>query len=139
MKDMLETLRQAKQKKVFVDQKEFKDVLIQIQLADTELRLDWDDGAGEEWARFSNLTDGIVCMINSKLGLAFIRERYKFQNIERTLENFEIVFTENYYSNDWSIDVNSLKKEISEIYWHASESAVNTNCFSLDDFYFATV
>ena len=33
---------------------------------------------GEEWARFSNLTDGIVCMINAKFGLAFIREKYNY-------------------------------------------------------------
>ena len=55
MKDMLATLRKAKQKKVFKNQKEFEDVLAKIQLADTELRIDWDDGAGEEWARFNNL------------------------------------------------------------------------------------
>lgn len=139
MKDMLETLRKAKQKKVFMNQQEFKDVLTQIRLADAELKLDWDDGAGEEWARFSNLTDGIVCMVNVRLRLAFIREKYNFQNIKQTLESFEIVFTENYYSDEWSIDVTNLKKEISEIHWHASEEAVNRNCFSLDDFYFATV
>lgn len=139
MKDMLETLRKAKRKKVFIDQQEFKNVLTQIQLADSELKLDWDDGAGEEWARFSNLTDGIVCMINIRLRLVFIREKYNFQNIKKTLENFEIVFTENYYSDEWSIDVTNLKKEISEIHWHASEEAVNRKCFSLDDFYFATI
>ena len=139
MKDMLATLRKAKQKKVFKNQKEFEDVLAKIQLADTELRIDWDDGAGEEWARFNNLTDGIVCMINSKLGLAFIRKKYNFQKIEPILNDFEIVFTENYYSSDWSINLNNLRKEISEIYWHTTESAVNTNCFSLDDFYYATI
>lgn len=136
---MLETLRKAKQKKIFTNQKEFKDVLAQIQSADMELRLDWDDGAGEEWARFGNLTDGIVCMINTGLGLAFIKKKYRFQNIEHILKNFEIVFIENYSLNDWSIDVKKLKMEIPEIDWHASEDAVNTKCFSLDDFYFATV
>lgn len=40
MKDMLETLRKAKRKKVFIDQQEFKNVLTQIQLADSELKLD---------------------------------------------------------------------------------------------------
>lgn len=136
---MLETLKKAKQKKAFTNQQEFKELLTQIRLADAELKLDWDDGAGEEWARFSNLSDGIVCMINVRLRLAFIRKKYNFQNIKKSLENFEIVFTDNYYSDEWSIDVTILKKEISEIYWHASEEAVNTSCFSLDDFYFATI
>ena len=111
----------------------------QIKIADTELKLDWDDGAGEKWARFYNLTDGIVCMVNAKLGLVFMRKKYKNQDIKNILKNLEVVFTENYYSSDWTIDVSDLKKEIPEIYWHASEDAVNTNGFSLDDFYFATV
>ena len=64
MKDMLEVLKQAKHKKIFATVEEFKEILIQIQLADIVLKLDWDDGAGEEWAKLSNLVDGIVCMIN---------------------------------------------------------------------------
>ena len=60
MKNMLDTLRKAKLKKVFTSQQEFRDVLTQIRLADAELKLDWDDGAGEEWAKFSNLSDGIT-------------------------------------------------------------------------------
>lgn len=136
---MLETLKQAKRKKLFSNQQEFKDLLTQIKIADTELKLDWDDGAGEEWARFYNLTDGIVCMMNTKLGLVFMRKKYENQDIKKILKNLEVVFTKNYYSSDWTIDVSELKKEIPEIYWHASEDAVNTNCFSLDDFYFATV
>lgn len=139
MKDMLEILRRAKQKKIFANQEEFKDVLMQIQMADTGLRLDWDDGAGEEWARLSNLMDGIVCMINTKIGVAFVKKRYNFQNIKNILDDFEIVFTEDYCTDDWFIDISHLEKEISEIYWHASENAVNKKCFSLDDFYFATV
>ncbi|MBD5473474.1 MAG: hypothetical protein HDR20_11460 [Lachnospiraceae bacterium] len=88
MKEMLETLRKAKQKRAFSNQKEFEDILTKIQSADTELRLDWDNGAGEEWARFSNVTDGIVCMINAKLDLTFIREKYNFQKIEQILDVF---------------------------------------------------
>ena len=57
----------------------------------------------------------------------------------KILDNFEIEFTENYYSNDWSINLIDLRKEVSEIYWHTPEHVINTNCFSLDDFYFATI
>lgn len=139
MKDMLEILKHAKQKKTFVNQEEVKDVLMQIQIADATLKLDWDDGAGEEWARFSKQTDGIVCMINLNIGLVFVRSKYKFQNIEHIIGDCEVVFTEDYCSDEWTIDVNKLKHEIPEIYWHASEAAVNAKCFSLDDFYYATV
>ena len=139
MKDMMEILRKAKCKRVFENQEEFRAVLTQMQSADAELRLDWDDGAGEEWAIFDNLADGIVCMMNARLRLAFIREKYNFQKIEQVLRDFEIVFTENYDLDEWSVDVEHLKKEIPQIYWHTSEDAVNAECFSLNDFYFATV
>ncbi len=139
MKDMLEVLKHAKQKKTFANQEEFKDVLMEIQLADATLRLDWDDGAGEEWARFSNQTDGIVCMINRNIRLAFVRSKYKFQTIEHIIGDYEVVFIEDYCSDEWTIDVTELKHEIPEIYWHASEGAVDVKSFSLDDFYFATV
>ncbi len=139
MKDMLEVLRHAKQKKAFANQEEFKDVLMKIQFADATLRLDWDEGAGEEWARFSNQTNGIVCMINIHIRLVFVRNKYNFQNLEHIIDDYEVVFTEDYYSGEWSINVAELKQEIPEIYWHASEAAVNAKCFSLDDFYFATV
>lgn len=139
MKNMLEILKSAKQKKIFLNNNEFKELLTRIQIADPDLNLDWDDGAGEEWARFSNLSDGIVCMINAKLGLIFIREKYHFQKIEQIIEDLEIVFTEDYCSDVWSIDVKKLSEEVPEIYWHASEGAVNANSFSLDDLYFATI
>lgn len=135
---MLEVLKRAKQKKIFVNQ-EFKEILMQIQSADATLKIDWDDGAGEEWARFSNQKNGIVCMINRNIGLIFIRSAYKFQNIEHIIGDYEVVFTEDYCSNDWKINTDKLKYEMPEICWHASESAVNVNCFSLDDFYFATI
>ncbi len=139
MKDMLEVLKHAKQHKTFANHEEFKSVLMQIQLADVTLKLDWDDGVGEEWARFSNQTDGIVCMINLNIRLIFVKSKYNFKNIEHVLTDYEVVFTEDYCSDEWTIDVTRLKHEMSEIYWHASEGAVNTKCFSLDDFYFATV
>ena len=98
MKDIMEILRKAECKRVFENQKEFWAVLTQMQLA-----------------------DGIVCMMNARLRLAFIREKY------------------NYDLDEWSVNIDYLKKEIPQIYWHACEDAVNAECFSLNDFYFATV
>ena len=138
MKDMLEVLKRARQKKIFANQ-EFQEMLMQIQSADATLKIDWDIGAGEEWARFSNQENEIVCMINRNIGLIFIRSMYEFQNIEHVIGDFEVVFTENYWSEDWTIDTGKLKDEVPEIHWHACEGAVNPNCFSLDDFYYATV
>lgn len=138
MENIIEVLKRARDKKVFVNN-EFEELLKRIQSADSSLKLDWDDGAGEEWARFSNQKEGIVCMINAKIGIAFIRRSYKFNNIKDVINMLEIVFTDDYCSDSWSIDLTNLKQTIPELYWHASDGAVNTNSFSLDDLYFATI
>ena len=138
MENMIEVLKRARNKKVFTNN-EFEELLIKIQTADDNLKLDWDNGAGEEWARFSNQEDGIVCMISAKIGVAFIRKNYKFCNIKNVIDMLEIVFTDDYCSDNWYIDLANLKQMIPELYWHASEGAVNTNSFSLDDLYFATI
>ena len=82
MENMIEVLKRARNKKVFTNN-EFKELLIAIQTADDNLKLDWDDGAGEEWARFSNQEEGIVCMISAKIGVAFVRKNYKFSNTNK--------------------------------------------------------
>lgn len=138
MENMIEVLKRARNKKVFTNN-EFEELLIKIQTADDNLKLDWDDGAGEEWARFSNQEDGIVCMVSAKIGVAFIRKNYKYSNIKNVIDMLEIVFTDDYCSDNWFIDLANLKQMIPELYWHASEGAVNTNSFSLDDLYFATI
>lgn len=138
MENMMEVLRKARNKKIFLNN-EFEELLMKIQLADSNLKLDWDDGAGEEWARFFNQKDGIVCMVSAKIGVAFIKKCYEFNNIKNIMGILEIVFTDDYNSDNWFIDLTSLEQEIPEFYWHASEGAVNMNCFSLDDLYFATV
>lgn len=135
---MIEVLKRARNKKVFTNN-EFEELLVKIQTADNSLKLDWDDAAGEEWARFFNQEDGIVCMISAKIGVAFIKKKYKFSNMKNILDMLEIVFTDDYCSDNWFIDLTNLKQMIPELYWHASEGAVNTNGFSLDDLYFATI
>lgn len=138
MENMMEILKKARDKKVFLDN-EFEELLTKIQLADSNLELDWDDGAGEEWARFSNQKDGIVCMICAKIGVAFVRRNYAFNNIKSIIGMLEVVFTDDYCSDNWFIDLADFAQMIPELYWHASEGAVNANCFSLNDLYFATI
>lgn len=138
MENMIEVLKKARRKKIF-KKSEFEQLLIKIQTADCNLKLDWDDGAGEEWARFSNQKDGIVCMISAKIGIAFIKRKYEFDNIKDAMNMLEIIFTDDYCSDNWFINLSALKETIPELYWHASEGAVNINSFSLDDLYFATI
>lgn len=139
LKDMLVVLKRAGAKKKFENQEEFRNVLMQIEAADRGLVLDWDDGAGEEWARFSSSEVGKVCMINSVIGLAFLRAGYENQEVLQLLEDCEVVFVEDFHSGEWFIDLDKLRKEVWEMCWKTSEEIVNPRCFSLDEFYYATV
>jgi len=138
MKDMMEILKKARKKKVFHGN-EFEKLLMKIQAADSGLEMDWDDDAGEEWARFFSKEKGTVCMASAKIGLAFISKGYDDRKIRNAIDKLEIVFTENYSKEEWKIDLDELKQTVPEICWRASEDAVDTNGFSLDDLYFATV
>lgn len=78
-------------------------------------------------------------MISAKIGVAFIRKSYKFSNIKNVMDMMGIVFTDDFCSDNWFIDLTNLRQKLPEMYWHASEGTVNTNSFSLDDLYFATI
>ena len=67
MKNLLSFLENAKKKKIYQNQKEFKENLREIKQFDSSLMLNWDDGAGEEWAGFHHKEHGNVYMINTKI------------------------------------------------------------------------
>lgn len=139
MKNILEVLIQAKNKLKFGTNNDFIDHLNIIGSSDKQLTLDWDDGAGEEWARFSHKDHGIVYMINAKIGVIFARKSYEKNIPKKFFLIYEIAIVNNYRNEEWFIDIELLPKLISEIDWSVSQYSVNPNCFSLNDFYYATV
>lgn len=78
-------------------------------------------------------------MINAKIGIAFVRNSYNNSNVMQILQELCVERIENYDTDEWTIDLSMIKRQIPEIYWHTSESAVNSNAFCLNDFYFATI
>ncbi len=139
MEDMLKVLKKGREKKIFNDKEEFIKLLKQMQSADESLELDWDDGAGEEWAIFYTSKNGTVCMMNVKIGVAFFRKSYDINILNGIIDDLQIVYTEDYCTEQWYINFDELKSSIPEIYWHSAEEVVNRNSFSLDDLYFATI
>jgi len=139
MNDLLNVLKKAKNKCVFKKQEEFLKSLDEIRLFDTSLNLDWDNGAGEEWARFKHEKHGIVYMVNSKIGIIFARKNYLDKIPDILFSKYEVFVTETYDDDEWYINLEELKLEMSEIDWHASEEAVSPDKFSLNDLYFATI
>lgn len=137
MKDMTEVLKRARKKKVY-QKDEFQELLEKIQSADSNLEIDWDVGAGEDWARlFSG--EEMVCMANAKTGVLFLSKNYEYKKIKSVVGMLEVVFTESFSQDEWKVDLVDLEQTVPEIYWHASEGAVRIDRFSLDDLYFATV
>lgn len=138
MKDIIEIFKKARNKKIFLNN-EFQELLMKIQSADDSLELEWDSGAGEEWARFFSEEKGTVCMINARIGVAFIRKGYNSRKIKRVIDALEVVPVENYSVEEWRVDLDKLQQTVPEIFWHASQEAVDVNQFSLDDLYYASV
>ena len=138
MRELSQLLIKAKEVKTYVDISEFETLIGKIKEI-KEYRIDWDADAGEEWARFLNSNCEIVLMMNTRIGIAFLREDYFGEKIVSILNNLFIVEVENFGSDQWCIDLSEIRKKLPEINWAASEEAVNTEKMSLQDLYYATV
>ena len=139
MKDLLSFLENAKKKKIYQNQKEFKENLREIEQFDSSLTLNWDDGAGEEWAGFHHKEYGNVYMTNTKIGIIFALQKYEDKIPRKLLEKYEIIIVENYNTREWFVDIEKLKVQIPEICWLVSNDIINPKKFNLQELYFATV
>lgn len=91
-----------------------------------------DVDCGERWVWVPE-----VGMFHTEVGVCFILEKYA-----ETFKNFfdiAIVTVPDFDEQIWSIDLEHLKHEVPEIQWAASDKAVNPNCFSTQELYYATV
>lgn len=139
MKDLGELLFRAKDKKIYKDIFEFKELINKIKEIDNGLELDWDTGAGEDWVQFVKKGVAIVCMLHTKIGIAFIRRDLIDSKTLELLQPLFVVYFYDYESEEWCIDLNLLKEKVPEIEWLVTKDAVNDKRMSLLDLYFATV
>lgn len=139
MKDLNSILLAAKNKKMFHDNSELNELINSLLHIDNTLCLDWDRGAGEEWIRLFRRDSGMICMLHSKIGIAFVRFQETDGLLMKELEHLYLVEVDDYSSNEWKIDLTMLLKFIPEISWNVSQYSVDTEKMSLYDLYFATV
>ncbi len=139
MKDLNTVFFKAKEKKCYRNLLEFQNIIEEIVLGDKEITLDWDNGAGEEWARFTKSEVGVICMMNAKIGIAFVRQKYFDKDVLEILKSLVVVDVLDYSSDEWYIDLSVLENKTPEINWNVSPYAIDTNKMSLNDLYFATV
>ena len=139
MQSLNDIFIKAKENKVYNNLAEFEDILTMLKASDKDLNLDWDKGAGEEWAVFTKADIGYVCMMNTKIGAVFARNDYLSKEGIRILEMLYLTEVESFSIEDWFVDLEVLEESVPEINWHASISAVDTEKLSLNDLYFATI
>lgn len=135
MRDLLKELVVARNKKMYKDN-DFKNLLLFLKGLNIANKINWDEGAGEEWAFINNQSMSI--MLNAKIGIYFVRGEISDDYLD-VLNDGNCVYVSNYDLKEWYIDLEYLQKNIPEIIWHTSGDSIDTNGFSLDELYFATV
>ncbi len=88
MREICKIFIDAKKKNKYKSFIEFQHFLESIQKSDSKIRLAWDYDAGEEWARFLKNGKGIVCMMNRKIGVAFIRKNELSNRTKQILKKY---------------------------------------------------
>ncbi|MBQ1328263.1 MAG: hypothetical protein IIY49_09560 [Eubacterium sp.] len=135
MRDLIKELVEARNKKIYKDN-DFKTILSFLKGINTGNKINWDEGAGEEWAFINNQSMSI--MLNAKIGIYFIRGKISEEYL-KVLNEGNCVYVSNFDLKEWYMDLKYLQKNIPEIIWHTSGDSIDTNGFSLDELYFATV
>ncbi|MBQ6304052.1 MAG: hypothetical protein IJK83_08490 [Clostridiales bacterium] len=135
MRDLFVELLDARNLKIYKEN-EFEELLQTLENSNEDNTIDWDLGAGEEWAFVNN--DAYSVMLNRRIGICFVRGVLD-EATDLCLSQCRCVSVDGFDIKEWHIDLADLRKSIPEIKWSASEAAVDPNCFSLNDFFVATV
>jgi hypothetical protein len=136
MRDLLVEVLNAKKiskkwnrEKLFEMAKRFKN-------ASKDNSIMWSYESGKEVCGF--LINGqLVAYVHEKLSICFcLNEFDKYRNIYSDLLWF--VKTEDFYRDEWFVDLKKMQETVPELPWRASIEAVNPESFSIDEFKFAT-
>lgn len=139
MRELSAIFIKAKKTRVYKDITEFEDFLMKIMKSDSNLELDWDDGAGEEWAMIIKPKVGIVCMLNTRIGIGFIRRMELSSNTLIVLDSLFLMDVLDYTSEIWCMDLEKLGKQIPEISCEGCSDVIDVTKMSLLDLYFVSV
>ena len=108
--------------------------LFENESADNRIVCDFD--SGEEICGFFKGSQ-LVAYIHTNYPIGFAKE--EFHSFSKMFDkNISIVTIDDFNAPLWSVDLESLRTIAPEISWNACVDAVNPNCFSIDDFRFAS-
>lgn len=129
----------AQDKKIYENIAEFKTLLEQLLSTDEDLILHWDADVPEEWAMIEKKDRGLACMMNIRIGLAFIRAEFLTERSIKAMDTLYVEPVTDFEMKEWFIHLDVLKKTTLEIKWSASPDVIDTMKLSLQDLYRATV
>ena len=137
MKDLLEVFKSAKERYCFKDLHEFYKCICALQSELPGMTLDWDDGAGEAWARLWD--SDLWFMMHRRIVTVFMRSSTETPRIPSSIAHLTIVPVDSIDAEEWYLDVDQLREDLPEIAWHACLDAVDPSALSLNDLHYATV
>ena len=130
MRDMLPILMKAKSEKNF-NRETFERLLSKLQ---QHFEIDWNDGEGG-WIMIMK-----VGYQGFKIPIMFTHTT-SLQLLEKadTWEETYVFAVDSFDEKEWYIDVEEYNRLFPELPWYVSSDSVNSECFSISDFWFATI
>ena len=136
MRDLLYEIINAKKIKIGWDAKKLLEIATIFKSDSLDNEIYWDYGSGEEACGFS-INNKLVAYIHEKLPICFYSSEFaKYKTIYSNVLWF--VETDDFYKDEWFVDLKKLQETAPELQWRASVEAVNSDSFSVDGFRFAT-
>jgi hypothetical protein len=136
MTDLSDRLREAKRRTAGWSQSAVYEWIVKVLALYPESTLDWDIGAGEEWARVL-FRQAVIAYFRLDLPLVFIAENRMTGTVQDFLEEVPIVITFlSAESKEFSLDLASFHEAFPGHEWR--QEACNLQCFSANDLHWMT-
>jgi len=96
----------------------------------------WDWGSGEEGCAFI-ANNQLIAYVHTKFPICFSKKEF---HIYKEILSYRLWFVsiDDFYKNEWFVDLDKLRQEVPDINWLASKDAVDPESFSIAGFRFAT-
>ena len=104
----------------------------------TIFNFDWDRECGEGWASIL-FNNKFIGYISSFIPLCFCKTD-SIEEIKKAFDDKIVIIEANDFDEEkWFIDEYKLKRNMNELCWIIQEGILNTTCFSINDFWYATI
>jgi hypothetical protein len=136
MRELINEIYEAKKNSTTWDADILLKYVKRIQEDNPHIRILWDWNSGIDVCGLA-INDKLIAYIHSRCPICFAKKEF-----EKYMEVFGsklwLVLIEDFYKDEWHVDLNKLAEIAPEVSWCASKDAVDPDKFSIDGFKFAT-